>query len=138
MIYEFIVMGKPQGKARPRFNRRTGHTYTPSQTRVYETEIKGSFLEKYPRPIKLDTPLVVKIDAYFDIPSSASKNQQIAMAGGLIRPVKKPDADNIIKAICDALNGLAYVDDSQIVCVSCRKLYSNQARCEVTISELVR
>jgi Holliday junction resolvase RusA-like endonuclease len=55
------------------------------------------------------------------------------MAEGKIRPAKKPDADNIMKAIADALNGIAYKDDSQIVNVTITKWYSDTPRVEVAI-----
>jgi Holliday junction resolvase RusA-like endonuclease len=53
-----------------------------------------------------------------------------------IRPTKKPDADNILKAVLDALNGLAYNDDSQIVSARIEKLYSDNPRVEIVISNL--
>lgn len=56
-------------------------------------------------------------------------------AGGLIRPTKKPDIDNITKAILDALNKVAYKDDSAIVRFSIEKYYSDSPRVEVTIGE---
>lgn len=138
MTYSFTIYGTPQPKGRPRFNRRTGTAYTPRNTHIYETEVKAYFLTKYPHQKILDTPLAVRIDAYFETAKSTSKRVREMMLAGQIRPVKKPDADNIIKSICDALNGIAYVDDSQIVCISCRKLYSDKARAEVTITELER
>ena len=55
------------------------------------------------------------------------------MADGKIRPTKKPDADNIMKAVADALNGIAYKDDSQIVNVTIAKWYSDTPRVEVAI-----
>lgn len=135
MTYTFTVYGKPQPKQRPRFNRYTGAAYTPRETRLYETEVKYYFLKEYPHPKKLETSLTVKIDAYFEPPKSTAKAVREKMFAGKIRPAKKPDADNIIKSICDALNGLAYIDDSQIVSVCCRKLYSDVARCEIQITD---
>ena len=135
MIYRFTVYGKPQPKQRPRFNKYTGATYTPKETRLYETEVKYYFLRDNPRARKLDGAVSVRIDAYFEPPKSTAKTVREKMYLGVIRPAKKPDADNIIKSICDALNGLAYVDDGQVVSVSCRKLYSDVARCEVIITD---
>lgn len=136
MIYTFTVYGKPIPKGRPRFNRLTGIAYTPRETHVYETEVQAYFLQKYRHMQPLDGALAVTIDAYFEPPKSTSKRVREQMLSGVIRYSKKPDADNIIKSICDALNGIAYVDDGQVVCVSCRKLYSDKARCEITIKEL--
>ena len=55
------------------------------------------------------------------------------MQSGKIRPTKKPDCDNCIKSITDALNGIAYIDDSQIVSIECEKWYSDRPRAEVMI-----
>ena len=53
-----------------------------------------------------------------------------------IRPTKKPDIDNIIKAVLDALNGVAYKDDTQVVQVMATKKYRDKAFVEVAIFEL--
>ncbi len=78
----------------------------------------------------------MRIKAYYSIPVSVSKKRQQAMAAGEIRPVKKPDADNIIKVVADALNQVAYRDDADIVTVSLVKFYSRQPRIEVEIESL--
>ena len=52
-----------------------------------------------------------------------------------IRPTKKPDCDNVIKAILDSLNQIAYHDDTQVVDLQIRKFYSHKPRVVVTIKE---
>ena len=54
-----------------------------------------------------------------------------------LRPNKKPDADNVIKLVADALNEVAYKDDTQIIELECRKFYSNIPRMEITLEDLV-
>ena len=58
------------------------------------------------------------------------------MVAGLIHPTKKPDADNIAKIIMDALNGVAYEDDRQVVELIVRKFFSDTAYVDVFIDEL--
>lgn len=58
------------------------------------------------------------------------------MIDRLIRPTRKPDFDNIGKIICDALNGIAYRDDAQIVDALVRKFYSDTPRVIVEISDI--
>ncbi|WP_334299865.1 RusA family crossover junction endodeoxyribonuclease [Anaerobutyricum hallii] len=53
-----------------------------------------------------------------------------------MRPTKKPDLDNVIKSILDALNKVAYHDDTQIVSLSMEKFYSDSPRVEVTINSI--
>ena len=55
------------------------------------------------------------------------------MLDGHIRSTKKPDCDNIAKIILDALNGLAYKDDKDIVSCLIEKWYGDEPRVEVYI-----
>ena len=56
------------------------------------------------------------------------------MLAGEIRPVKRPDLSNIIKTVEDALNGLAYLDDKQLVDYGpSGKWYSDRPRLEIEI-----
>ena len=80
--------------------------------------------------------LDVRILAFYGIPKSASKKNKEKMKKGLLRPVKKPDMDNVVKIVADALNQVAYRDDTQIVDCQCRKFYSDNPRVEVTIREV--
>ena len=131
-MIEFTVAGEPEGKARPRLGR-GGHTYTPRKTAAYEASVREAFLtEVYKhRPegvelgeeIALDGPIRVQVIAYFRIPKSYSRKRREKILAGKEFPTKKPDIDNIEKIITDALNGLAYHDDSQIVWCLGLKVY---------------
>ena len=137
MQIKFTVLGEPQGKARPRFSRQNGRTYTPDKTVLYENLIRTEYLRQCPGLRFADKePLTMHIRANYSIPKSVSQKRQAAMAEGLIRPVKKPDADNIIKVVADALNKVAYRDDADLVQVSFEKFYSWQPRLEVEIESL--
>lgn len=48
------------------------------------------------------------------------------MIDGLISPTKKPDMDNVVKIVLDALNGFAWHDDAQVVDLSVMKVYTDQ------------
>ena len=121
----FCIYGKPEGKARPRV---TIHgTYTPKKTKQYEQTVQVEY--KRQSGVYFDNkPLQVEITANFPIPKSTPKNQRIEMLAGHIRPTKKPDCDNIAKAILDALNGQAYRDDAQISALYVRKWYDEKPR----------
>lgn len=134
-LLQLTIPGEPMGKARPKVTR--FGTYTPKKTVNYETLIQELFITKYPKSICFPIdPLRMKISAYFTIPKSASKRSKVAMLAGEIRPTKKPDGDNIIKIVSDALNRLAYHDDSQIVEVACKKLYAATPRVEIQIEKV--
>ncbi len=137
MQINFTVPGEPQGKARPRFSRKNVRTYTPKDTVIYENLIRAEYLRQCSGLRFADKePLAMRIRAYYSIPKSASKIRQAAMAEGLVRPVKRPDADNIIKVVADALNKLAYRDDADLVLVGLEKFYSWQPRLEIEIESL--
>jgi len=132
----FSVPGKPQGKGRPRSSR-DGHMYTPKATREYEKLIAyyyrlqgGEMLEGY---------IELQILVLYPLPKSMTKAERARAALGELLPAKKPDGDNIEKAVADALNGVAYEDDRQIVAASWLKKYapdSEHAGLIITISEV--
>jgi Holliday junction resolvase RusA-like endonuclease len=127
-IIKFSIPGPPVGKARPRVVRmKNGHSmsFTPDKTVAYEELVRLRFKESLKsndfQP--LDGALFIKIFAGYPIPKSSSKKHKTAMLAGIEHPTKKPDWDNIGKIVCDALNGIAYKDDSQIVESQMRKRY---------------
>lgn len=135
MVIRFTIPGEPKGKGRPRLGR-SGHAYTPHDTAVYENLVKLCYRDENPDDSETackDEPVSVLIWAYYQIPKSVSKKARLAMQMGDIRPSKKPDCDNIAKIVCDALNGLAYYDDSQICELTVFKHYSETPRVEVKI-----
>lgn len=60
------------------------------------------------------------------VPLSWSKAKRARALNGELKPTGKPDLDNCIKLLCDALNGVAWQDDAQIVALSVRKRYGEQ------------
>lgn len=114
----FEVPGKPQGKARVRVvqNRYTGkaHGITPENTRSYEDLVRWCWKAAGGRFLG-DEQLEVHVAAYFEIPKSYSKKRVREIEENHLRPTCKPDLDNIQKVVLDALNGLAYTDDAQVV-----------------------
>lgn len=133
MTVNFIIPGKPRGKERPRFDSRYNRTYTPKKTKEYEELVRWCYRVRC-KGVNLEGEITANITAYYPIPVNANKAAKEAMASGKLRPVGKPDADNIIKAVLDALNGLAYKDDAAIVSVTANKFYSHNPRVEVTLS----
>jgi Holliday junction resolvase RusA-like endonuclease len=137
MAIVFTIPGEPQGKARPRVvkDKRTGKTkaYTPDKTVAYEELVRARYKAVAGNDNFKEHSLEVCVTAYFGIPKSKSKKQKALMLSNVIYPVKKPDCDNIAKIICDALNGIAYKDDSQIVKLSVYKAYAEIPSVKVEI-----
>lgn len=135
MAVLFTIPGEPGAKGRPRFTR-YGHAYTDKKTVEFENLVRVAFTQHVPGHQPYEGPCRVHIDAYFSIPKSASKKRKALMMCGLIRPTKRPDCDNIAKAVLDALNSVAYNDDKQIVEMVVRKWYSDVPRTIVMIEEV--
>ena len=129
-MIEFTVEGKPVGKARPRVTKRG--TYTPTKTKNYDQLVQWSYKNKY-KDKPLEGPLRVDITFYMYIPKNTSKIRRERKIAREILPTKKPDWDNMAKSITDALNGLAYKDDNQIVETHIYKYFSDKPRAEVRI-----
>lgn len=135
----FTVEGSPQGKRRPRFTTVNGYAraYEHDSDALYENQIKLTFQNARPNDYDLyEKALSVRITALFDIPKAFSKVKTQRALRGEIRPVKKPDSDNIAKVVCDALNGIAYKDDTQIVELIVIKTYALRPAVIVTIEEV--
>lgn len=130
MTIEFFVPGEPQGKARARTYLPRGsnkfRSVTPDKTRMYEVRIRNAFLKVWKQndlAFPKDRPVRICVTAYYRPAKSTSKKKLAQMQAGLLLPMKKPDLDNVIKAVCDALNKYAYHDDAQIVNIECSKAY---------------
>ena len=133
---EFTVDGPPIGKGRPkavRFGNQV-RMYTPKKTSEYETDIafKAAQIMGDTKPV--ETPVSVGVLAYYPIPASWSKKRQQAAIDGIEIP-GKPDLDNVLKAVLDALNGVVYVDDKQVVRLTGGKAYSSYPRLVVWVTE---
>jgi Holliday junction resolvase RusA-like endonuclease len=133
---KFIIPGQPVAKARPRMTR-SGHVYTPATTKDYEELVKTVFMAGKFTMIEQHKPIRMSIVFYFAIPKSFTKGKLLAARHNVFRPTVKPDIDNLCKSVMDAINGLAYHDDSQIVEVVASKWYSTDPRVEVELKELV-
>ena len=133
----FTVPGEAVGKQRPRFVRATGRTYTPEKTVNFENLVKLCYRQQVTaKPFEAAKPLAMTVEVYQQIPKSASKRKREAMIGKKILPTKKPDCSNILKAIEDGLNGVAYADDSQIVQVRVVKYFGEYPETLVMIREV--
>lgn len=115
----FTVSGKPYAKKRPRFSRRSGRAYDPDTNAKAEASIGTIALPLF--PVATTGPVALEIVATFAIPKSWSK----AKAASLIhRPhCQKPDGDNLMKAVKDALNRIAWADDGQVYDARVRKVW---------------
>jgi len=135
---ELDIPGKPIGKARPRVTRR-GITYTPKTTADREKLVRQIYAAKYPDRDPFTCPLRVAMTAVYPVPVSAPAGRRRDMMRGCILPTSRPDLDNVAKLILDALNGLAYEDDSRVCLLDISKRYAREGEephTSVIISEI--
>ena len=127
-----IVTGPITGKARPRFNTQTGTAYNPRTTKRYEALIEWCYKTQHGEYYH-EFPVDVTIIVEHSVPKNTPIAQREAMLAGKIEPMKKPDIDNIAKIVLDALNGVAYKDDKQVVELHCYKRYAVEPRLMVNV-----
>lgn len=138
MQIEFIIEGKVKPKQSFRYTRQ-GFKYTPRDVKQYARDIQYSFYAKYPKWLPsmfFEKPLRAEIEVFIKIPKGFSKIKKQRAIAGEIRPLVKPDIDNCTKNIFDALNGIVYPDDKQIVELSIKKFYSETEFVKVNITEV--
>lgn len=138
MQIEFTIEGKVKPKQSFRYTRQ-GFKYTPRDVKQYARDIQYSFYAKYPTWLPsmfFEKPLRAEIEVYIKMPKSFSKTKKQRAIAGEIRPLIKPDVDNCTKNIFDALNGIVYPDDKQIVELSVKKFYSETEFVKVRIEDL--
>lgn len=121
----FRVPGKPVGKGRPRAAKRGKHItlYTPEETATYESTVAlAASQAMYGEPL-IEGPVDVLMRIDLPVPSSWSQRKQRDALSGTIIPTTKPDMDNVIKAIFDAINGVVWNDDTQVADLRVRRRY---------------
>ena len=138
MQIHFQVEGDPKGKGRPRFSRAGKFTrvYTDKQTLDYEAVIKFFAAEAMGSTDLLETPVSVFLYIRHAVPQSYSKKRTEACLSGLEQPCKKPDIDNIAKTFLDGMNGVIFKDDTQVVDLHVKKVYSAVAGVDVMVMEV--
>lgn len=126
--------GVPRGKGRPRFTR-SGHAYTPKATVDYERRLRIRAKEAMSGIRPLTGPVAVTVGAFFPIANSWTKAEKTAAVEGKKHHMATPDLDNVAKMM-DALNGIVWLDDKQIVQLTAMKRYSSSPALVVTVREL--
>ena len=118
---EIFFPFEPIAKGRPKFTK-TGHAYTPKKTREYEKKI-ADYYNSHTNDF-YDSAIKIKLVFNMPIPKSITKKNRIAIITGQIKHIKRPDTDNLIKAVTDGLLGIAFSDDSLITKINATKQYA--------------
>jgi Holliday junction resolvase RusA-like endonuclease len=98
--------------------------FTPAKTAAYEGLVAHAAQQAMRGAVPFDRPCRIELDVLCTVPASWSAKKRAQALAGAIRPTKKPDADNVLKAVCDGMNGVVWRDDVQAVEVVLRKAYA--------------
>lgn len=133
-IREFRLEVVPRGQGRPRVRSAYAHqngmtrqfvtVYKAKEDKDYEKLVLDAYNLKYRRAEPMKNSVYVSLVFYLPVPKAESKKTRTLMLDGTIDPTKKPDLDNLVKAVLDGLNGQAWEDDRQIVSLEAEKKYS--------------
>lgn len=137
-VVQLVINEIPKPQPRPRITVRGkyAHAYEPKSITEYKRLVAGKYRSEHKQQLPLTGALSVDVRFYRPIQKSISKIERQRRLLGQSLPTVKPDIDNYVKAILDALNGLAFKDDSQIAVLYARKLYSDNPRTEIEITEI--
>jgi Holliday junction resolvase RusA-like endonuclease len=128
---------KAVGKMRPRVVRRFGHSqaFTPDKTVSFEHRISLEARAAYTDPPH-DGPIRVAMVIRCSMPKSFGKRKRAQALAGDIRPMVKPDIDNVLKSVSDALEGVVYLRDSQVVSIECERYYDASDYIAIAVSSI--
>ena len=140
MSLQFTIPGEARGKGRPRATARGGFAklYTDAKTASYENLVALSAREALAGRLPLDEPLSMAVAVRLVPSASTSKKQRLAMLAKDVHPAKKPDLDNIVKAVMDGCNGVAFRDDCLVVQLIASKEYAAEAGVDVSLVPLTQ
>lgn len=133
----FHVPGRPVPKARPRVTKK-GYAYTPRKTMAFEQSVVLAYRrskaggKQFPEGV----PLLMELTFTFEPPKSWSKARREEVISRGMCPTCRPDLDNLMKGVADALNGVAYKDDGQIAGAVIRKQYGRKDSTRVIIETM--
>lgn len=135
---KFTVYGEPVAQGRPRGSIRNGkvHMRDPAKSKYFKQYV--ALIASQHRPEKVITgPVSMDVKVYRPMPKSVSNSKRRKKScKGSSEPTTKPDVDNYVKGVKDALNHLIYKDDSQVVDLTVSKFYSEEPRVEIKIKEV--
>jgi Holliday junction resolvase RusA-like endonuclease len=132
-----VIDGEPKGKGRPRFAMIKGHAraFTPKETRSYESALRLMAQIAMKSRLPIEGPVEIEVTALMPVPQSWPKWKREAALRNDWYATGKPDCDNLLKVI-DGLNKIVFVDDSQIVTASIKKLFSAKPSLAITVTPL--
>lgn len=123
----FAVSGEPKSQPRPKAMRRGSfvHIYTPATAKVWKGLV-ASAAKPFLSPVPIEGPLSLSLDFRFVRPKSHFTSKGALSKSARLAHTTKPDADNLAKAVMDALTDAGlWKDDTQVVQLNVTKSYAD-------------
>lgn len=127
---EYIIYLVPKGTPRPRTSFRN-HFYVSGASD--NKKLFQKFFDANTDLVMITTPCKFHCTSYLPIPKSMKISEQILAELGYIRPICKPDFDNLAKTYSDMIQGTLLYDDALIIEGTSEKYYSVKPRIEIKI-----
>lgn len=129
------IDGTPVSKLRPRVTKK-GITFTPAKTRKWENYARLAAQTQMQGFPPLEGALYLRVAATFPIPETWPRWKREQALAGKMGHTAKPDGDNVLKAVKDALNGIAWIDDAQVVTHTMGKLYGTKPGIQIEVKQM--
>jgi Holliday junction resolvase RusA-like endonuclease len=124
--YTFTAFIKPKAWTRARVNHKTKRFYTGEQDLHQRQVLQDAFLSQVgplvaqgALRLPMEGPIRLAVSAFLPLPKATPKKRRLTR-----KPTGVPDWDNLGKQVCDALQGLAFANDAQVVTALVRKRYA--------------
>lgn len=130
MEYTFTVYGMPipQGSLRAFMPKGAKHpvlTADNKKLKPWRQQVSGTAVASIKTLVKRPFAVEVHVAFFFDRPASLARQ--------VVHKTTKPDVDKLLRSILDALTGIAYEDDAQVIRASQEKLFGSPARTEIRV-----
>jgi Holliday junction resolvase RusA-like endonuclease len=140
-MIEFTVLGRaqPAGSKRQVLNRKTGQTFVVDdnpRSKPWQELVASAAAAALDGARALEGPLLLEVDFYLARPPGhygTGRNAGNVKDSAPAFPAVRPDATKLLRGLEDALTGLVWRDDAQVVTQTARKRYGWPERAEVTI-----
>ena len=132
----FTVNLDPEPQKKTRFKSVNGKHWAYDPTATYISRLKWQ-IQAYQSSELYMGPIEIDLTFFLPIPVGTSKVKRRLMNNGTIYHIKRPDQDNLAYPVVNAMKGIIYDDDSQVVSARYRKFYSDQPRIVVKVRDLV-
>lgn len=136
-MIHIVIPGEPVAQGRARFSVMRGsvRVYDPARSSDYKSYVSNMVTFSGQAQNKLTGSICMLLVAYRTTPKSWSAKKKQQAEEMELMPMSRPDASNYLKGVEDALNGILFDDDSQIVMPITLKAYSSRPRIELFFTQ---